>query len=223
MGIEFAEKIIDSMVDGNGHCGERGLSEKQFDAIARYLDSEGSEWVNAWHGNYGGRVDFYSTDYVGTIGKYDVRLNEFWHFHRRCTVVEIDLRPQGEYERECWLRELGRFEHSEWQHEPKERIDLELTLVREYSYERLAYGYSNRSETFHIYTLADADGNCYVWKSANWLEQEVVDENGRCDYISADPGDKVFMKATVKEHSEWKGIRQTVITRPKISRVEKAA
>lgn len=33
----FAEKIIDSMVDENDHCGERGLSEKQFDILYKHL------------------------------------------------------------------------------------------------------------------------------------------------------------------------------------------
>lgn len=233
MSIEFAEKILDGMVDENGHCGERGLSQKQFDCIARYLDAEESEWVNAWHGDkYGGKVDFTSTDYVGAIGKYQVVLNEFWHFNRRCTVVEINLRPQDEIdaenrrrEFERQLREVGKFEHSEWVAEPKKRIDIELTLVRDYQYERQAYGYiyGNRLETVHIYTLADADGNCFVWKTGNNLKVERWDGDDLVEETYAEPGDKVTMRATVKEHNEYKGVKQTVITRPKVERVEKAA
>lgn len=217
MSIEFAEKIIDGMVDENGHCGERGMSEKQFDAIAQYLDAEESEWVNAWHGNkYGGRVDFYSTNYAGTVGKYTVVLNEFWHFHRRCTVVEINRRPQDEIDRENKLRELAKFEHSEWVGEPKQRMEMELTLVRDYSYERPAYSYG--WETAHIYTLADADGNCIVWKTTSWLD--CGDGDG---YRQAEVGDMVRMKATVKEHGEYKGTKQTVIARPKVMEIGKRA
>ena len=230
MDIEFAEKIIDGMVDENGHCGERGLSEKQFDILAQYLESEGTEQVGAWCGNRGGKVRFYDINYAGVIGKYAVVLNEYEHFRRRCTVVEINLRPAEEieaYEREReferQLREIAKFEHSEWVAEPKKRIDLELTLVRDYQYDRQAYGYSygNHVETAHIYTLADADGNCYVWKTTKWLEQEYEDEDGFIESIIAEPGDKVALKATVKEHGEYRGIKQTVITRPKVKEVEK--
>lgn len=233
MSIEFAERIIDGMVDENGHCGERGMSQKQFDCIARYLDAEESEWVDAWHGDkFGGRVDFTSTNYVGTVGKYQVVLNEFWHFNRRCTVVEINLRPADEIaaeearrEFERQLREIAKFEHSEWVAEPKERIDMELTLVRDYQYERQAYGYSYgyHPETAHIYTLADAEGNCYVWRTTNDIDIEWYDEDDEWHCITAELGDKVTMRATVKEHGEYKGIRQTVITRPKIKEVQKRA
>jgi len=223
MSIKFAEGMLDSMVDGQGHCGERGLSEKQFDILSAHLIPGESEWVNAWHGSNGGRVDFYSTDYEGDIGKYHVKLNEFWHFNRRCTVVSIDLRPADEIERERRLKELGRFEGSEWVSEPKKRIDLELTLVRVNEFVRPSYSRYACYDVIHIYTFADADGNCYVWKSANWLAQEIVDGNGTVTDVVADPGDLVRMKATVKEHSEWKGIKQTVINRPKINEIVKAA
>ena len=224
MSIEFAEKIIDGMVDDNGHCGERGMSAKQFDCIARYLDAEESEWVNAWHGEkFGGRVDFTSTNYVGTVGKYQVVLNEFWHFNRRCTVVEINLRPVDEIEAERKLREIGKFEHSEWVGEEKQRMELELTLIRDYQYDAMAYGYYNRVETAHIYTMADADGNCFIWKTRNPLMVEHDGEDGFIDETYAEPGDKVALKATVKEHGEYKGVKQTVITRPKVKAIEKRA
>ena len=226
MSVEFAEKILDGMVNENGHCGERGLSEKQFDILAQYLESEGTEQVGAWYGNRGGKVRFYDTNYAGIIGKYTVVLNEYEHFHRRCTVVEINRRPQEEIDRENWLRELGKFEHSEWVGEPKQRMELELTLVRDYTYERQAYGYSYgyHPETMHIYTLADADGNCFVWKTANNIKTEKWGDDGwLVSDTYAEPGDKVTMKATVKEHGEYKGTKQTVINRPKINGIEKAA
>ena len=231
MSIEFAERIIDGMVDENGHCGERGLSAKQFDCIARYLDADvdGAEIVGTWHGNkYNGKVDFVSTYYVGTVGKYQVVLNELWHFNRRCTVVEINLRPADEIaaeeerrEAERKLREIGKFEHSEWVAEPKQRIDVELTLVRDYCYERPAYSYG--WETAHIYTLADAEGNCFVWKTANPMKVERWDGDDLVEETYAEPGDKVTMRATVKEHGEYRGVKQTVITRPKVKGVEKRA
>lgn len=222
MSIEFAERILDGMVDENGHCGERGLSAKQFDCIAKYLEGGKVRDAGCWEGDYK-VIGFTSQDFEGNVGKYHVVLNEYWHFNRACSVVSIDLRPADEYEFECWLRELGRFEGSEWVAEPKKRLDLELTLVRDYSYERHAYRSNYYTETAHVYTLADADGNCYVWKTASCLEREHEDEDGSIESVVAEPGDKVRMRATVKEHSEWKGVKQTVITRPKVEEVEKRA
>ena len=229
MSIEFAEKIIDGMVDENGYCGERGLSHKQFDIMAEHLNVEHTELLDGWSGNRGGHIRFQETTYAGVIGKYQVVLNEFWHFNRRCTVVEINLRPQDEidaenkrreFERE--LKEIGKFEHSEWVGTEKKRQDMELTLIRDYSYERPAYTYG--WETAHIYTLADDDGNCYVWKTTNNIKTEVWDDEGwLVEETYAEPGDRVILKATVKEHGEYKGVKQTVITRPKVKEVQKRA
>jgi hypothetical protein len=59
------------------------------------------------------------------------------------------------------------------------------------------------TETYYgalwIYTFRDEAGNVYVWKTG----QEYAWERG----------DRVAGKATVKEHSEYKGIKQTVLTR----------
>ena len=228
MSIEFAEKIIDGMVDENGYCGERGLSERQFDILVEHLSAEHSELLPGWSGSRGGKVRFQSTNYAGVIGKYTVVLNEFWHFHRRCTVVEINLRPADEiaaYEVEkafeAKLREIGRFENSEWMYEEKQRVNMELTLIRKAEYERPAYTYGY--ETVHIYTLADADGNCYVWKSTGWLDWDKPGHVGSDEYVQAEPGDKVTMRATVKAHDEYRGVKQTVINRPKVKAIEKRA
>ena len=224
MSINFAEQILDSMVDESGHCGDRGLSEKQFECLARYLEAGEVEECGGWSGHYR-FIPFTFQTFEGNIGKYHVKLSDYYHFHHRYAVVGIDLRPADEVELEARLREIGRFEHSEWQYEPKKRVDLELTLVREHSYERLEYGryYNPGTETVFIYTLADAEGNCYVWKTTNWLAQQVEDEDGYIEDIMAEPGDTVRLRATVKEHNEWHGIKQTVLTRAKVGEVCKAA
>ena len=179
MGIEFAEKMLDSMVDESGHCGERGLSAKQFAVLSQYLEEGEWEYAGGWSGDYAHKR-FYSTDYEGNIGKYHVVLNEFYHFNPRYTVVNIDLRPKEEYEAELRWNKLLKFEGSEWVGEAKQRMDLELTLVRVSEYERLAYHYTRSgTETAFVYTFADANGNCIVWKTANYLDREWYDEDGK--------------------------------------------
>ena len=221
MSIEFAEKIIDGMVDESGHCGERGLSSKQFEAIVygcSAMECGESRDAGGWHGDYGHR-DFWERDWEGKVGKYNVKLNEYHHFHPRYTVVSIDPRPQEEVEFEAWMRELAKFEHSEWVSEPKRRIDLELVLVRDYSYERPAYTYGY--EIAHIYTLANDDGDCFVWKTTGYLDVEWYDDNDDWHCKSAEPGDRVRVRATVKGHDEYRGVKQTVLTRVKVNDVEK--
>ena len=217
MSTEFAERIIDGMVDEDGHCGERGLSEKQFLALARHLKPMGTRDAGGWKG-HSTSMGFTTEDYEGNIGRYRVKLNEYQHFHGRYTVVAIDLRPQAEIDVEDRLRELARFEGSEHVGKVKERRDMELTLVRDHPYERYKYRSGYYTETAHIYTLADDDGNCYVWKTTALLSARGADG----DETAAEPGDRVALRATVKAHDEYRGVRQTVLTRAQVKRVGKA-
>lgn len=85
---------------------------------------------------------------------------------------------------------------SEWVGKVKERLrGLVLTNLRNHSFESM-YG------TCHIQTFYDADSNIYVWKSSNGVDCQ--------------PGDVVTLTGTVKEHSEYKGTKQTVLTRCKV-------
>lgn len=225
MSKAFAEQIIDSMVDENGHCGDRALSAKQFLILSENLCKGEEKIVGGWNGSYK-TIDFTSTDYEGTIGKYHVILNEFWHFHVRYTVVSIDLRDADEYQAEldedARVRELRDFSGSEWVAEPRKRIDMVLTLVSDYEYVGQSYSYYDDG-TRHIYTFRDQEGNCIVWKTSQplgiWHEVD-----GREEWVDADEvGDIVTMRATVKEHSEYRGTKQTVISRPKIASIAKRA
>lgn len=223
MSKQFAEQVLDSMVDENGHCGERGLSVKQFNIFEPYLSA--GEWIErgCWVGDYG-RKYFNERYHEGFIGKYHVVLSEYWHFNLRCSVVSIDLRDADEYQAEldaeARLRELRDFSGSQWVSEPKKRIDMSLTLVNEYEYEGYSYSYYD-SATSYIYTLRDADGNCIVWKTKTPLAMWVEDENGHEEWVEAEIGDTVQMKATIKEHGEYKGTKQTVISRPKLVSITK--
>lgn len=207
MSIEFAEKILDGMVDEHGNCGERGMSAKQYEVICHYLRKTEPRRCGGWEGDRA-FVPFYEWDAEGTIGRYQVKLHCLDHFHLQVVVESIRR----------WIDEVPTFEGSEWQGEPKQRMELELTVVRRAEFERPAYTYGY--EWVNVYTLADAEGNCYVWKSTSWLGAWQDDGDGE-DWVDADPGDKVTMRATVKEHSEYRGIKQTVINRPKVKAVEK--
>ena len=62
-----------------------------------------------------------------------------------------------------------------------------------------------------VYRIVDNNGNIYIWATGSLLHEHFWRSNG--DEVDAVAN---TIKATVKEHKEYKGERQTVITRGKI-------
>lgn len=224
MSKAFAEKILDSMVNEEGYCGERGLSEKQFDILVELLNKSDEYDEGEWEGDYK-TVYFWGIAYEGKIGKYNVRIAKHFHFHFGYNVEEIKLRDKAEYEAELEAerkrKEMLDFSGSDFIAQPKKRLDMVLTLVNDYEYEGTRYSYYDTARC-HIYTFRDSEGNCVIWKTKNIILHDWEDEDGHFHTDVAEIGDKVTMKATVKEHSEFRGVRQTVINRPAIKDIEKA-
>lgn len=79
--------------------------------------------------------------------------------------------------------------------EPKQKMECELTLVREHSFDT-QYGLST------FYTFNDRDGNEIVWKTGSDVSFP------RDEYFTA--------KFTVKDHTEWNGMPQTNVLRLKV-------
>lgn len=86
-----------------------------------------------------------------------------------------------------------------------EKVQMELELVRVGFFDTF-YG----SQT--VYTMKDAAGNLFVWKTTSCLERV---ENGEC--VMIEKGDRFTLKGTIKEHSEYKGEKQTVLTRCRVA------
>lgn len=63
-------------------------------------------------------------------------------------------------------------------------------------------------DTMYIHTFKDADGNVLVWKTGRGLSD-----------IDLSYGEMVEIKGTVKQHSEYKDEKQTVLTRCKITKM----
>lgn len=81
-----------------------------------------------------------------------------------------------------------------------ERITATVTVERESSYERTPYmgGYCRDTETVYITTLRTDDGAALVVKSPRFREAV---------------GSKLTIRGTVKEHSEFRGEKQTILSR----------
>lgn len=135
------------------------------------------------------QIPFFETTYDGFIGRYHVRLKRLSHFHNRCTVEMI----------ESWIDTFPDMTQSEYQYEKKTRTDMKLLLVKE------KLGVSKQGRFIVVYTFVDELNNCYVWFASK--EQPFT------------VGDVCELRATVKNHQEFKGIKQTVISRGKILEV----
>ena len=93
---------------------------------------------------------------------------------------------------------VARGEHvSEYIGKVGERREFVCKLVGSFSYET---HYSFYGETCFIYKFVDENGDIVVWNTSAWLDTEKKDFR---------------FKATIKEHSEYKGEKQTVVSRPK--------
>lgn len=92
-----------------------------------------------------------------------------------------------------------------------ERIEIKVPVVNGFAY-RVLYtkSYSvgwNRTSYVDVLELRDADGNVYKWSASSHWE---------IDNAIADGAKEIVIKATVKEHSEYRGVKQTVIQRAKV-------
>ena len=82
-----------------------------------------------------------------------------------------------------------------------DKIDLDVTLERSAWFEIPSFrGFG--IETMHVYTFRNANGDALVWKTSKGLNLE--------------EGTKVHLTGTIKDHSEYKEEKQTVLTRCKI-------
>lgn len=88
---------------------------------------------------------------------------------------------------------------SEYVGEVGSKLELAVTLKRVFTYET---HYSYAGELAYIYKFADAEGNTITWKTSKFFE---IGE-----------GWTGLIAGTVKEHSEYRGDKQTVLTRCKL-------
>lgn len=75
----------------------------------------------------------------------------------------------------------------------------------------IAGGYNTEYGYTTIYKMTDENNNVYIWKTSTFFE--VVKENGHC--VPAPECEEITIRATIKDHSEYRGEKQTVLTRVK--------
>lgn len=97
-----------------------------------------------------------------------------------------------------------------------QKLTAEVTVANVYEYIDYSFSYSGDSK--YIYTMKDADGNVIVWKTSSCVSKALNDECTEWHFITK--GDVIRITGKVKEHSEYKGTEQTVLTRCKCEFIE---
>lgn len=194
--MNFAEKIINSIVDENGYCGGRGLSERQFDCLTPSLEEGKCESCGGWSGDKGGHIDFWYREYEGQIGRFHVVLSERHHFKIGYGIVEISpIWTEEEWEARLSEKEAEKEAlraSSKWVGEVKERLEFDCKVVKVGEFNG-RYGSGLR------YEFLDGDGNLFVWFTSCRLEVE--------------EGQELRIRATIKKHSEYDGVKQNIVNR----------
>ncbi len=103
---------------------------------------------------------------------------------------------------------------SQYQGEVGQKITVDIVEYHSAMFET-HFGY--RTQTNYIHIMKDANGNVYTWKTQNSMCYEILGKDG-WHWIPIDEAEAFTIKGTVKDHSEYKGEKQTVLTRCKVSR-----
>lgn len=183
---QFAEVILDSMVNENGECEPRSLSYKQFNILSSSLYEFKDPYMRDG-------IDRFT--YKGNIGRYCVELHAASGTYNPYSVKSVCKRSSKDA---CVADE------SEYVGNVKDRLRLNLVCV---AVNATAYG--------RCYTFADKEGNAFVWFTSTCC---FVDEDAEATRF-ATVGSEVCLRGTVKAHKEYKGIKQTVLTRCRVSSV----
>lgn len=173
--------------------------------IKEQLKAAGARWDNTFGWHFDHEVTEFPTVRISIEDKltrlsfeypeesYDDKIGHYWSDGTLDFGDEWPITLYIKELREHW--EVDNAPKTEWYGSVKDKVDLNVKLVRRGNYDTM-YG------TTFVYTFEDAQGHQLVWKTGTWLEQEVDSQ--------------VTLKGTIKAHTEYKGIKQTELTRCKI-------
>ena len=94
-----------------------------------------------------------------------------------------------------------------------DKFEKELTFERMFSYET---HFSYYGETQFILIFSDDEGHKFKWSTSKGTYQCWHKTNGNVAFLEYEVGKKYLIKGSVKSHEEYKGCKQTVITRCKV-------
>lgn len=126
-------------------------------------------------------------------------------------------REKEREEREAKWKEQEEARKAKSQHVGKigDRITAVVTFNFSASYRVKSFTGFGETE-MNIYNMTDDNGNTLVWKTSTALGIDVQNDEGKTIWMIPEKGDRISLKATIKEHNEYKGEKQTILTRVKV-------
>lgn len=115
---------------------------------------------------------------------------------------ELDRR----YEREA---EQDNMKASEYIGEVGKRMTIEVSGMK------LVTSWEGRYGRTCLYRFIDKQGNVLIWFASDLFGKWVEDDRGLLHFVEIESVDKI--KATVKDHNERDGVKQTIINRVKVA------
>lgn len=109
-----------------------------------------------------------------------------------------------------------------------DKIEIEVTFVRTFSYEVPRYGAPWATDIVTGYVFKTDDGNTLVWKTTGSIARKVIlpwdaeeycgrdsDKHIKWDWESPEEGSKIRIKGVIKAHEEYNNVNQTILNRVK--------
>lgn len=126
--------------------------------------------------------------------------------------AEREERERIERERlEKELAEKNRKEKSDYVGFIGDKVQLTLTFNYSAHYETKSFaGFGTTIK--YIHNFYDDNGNTFTWHTEKSLAKKIGDD----EWVYPEQGDSITLKGTINGHSEYKGEKQTVLTRCKI-------
>ena len=95
-----------------------------------------------------------------------------------------------------------------------DKINVKVTYLNSYNYET-QFGSS------YIHIFIDDNGNIFKWSTNSKLEFTIKDNNSKVSqWCCLDKGATIQLTGKIKDHSEYRGQKQTVLTRCKYEVIE---
>lgn len=173
--------------------------------IKDQLKAAGARWDNTFGWHFDHEVTEFPTVRISIEDKltrlsfeypeetYDDKIGRYW--------ADGTLDFGDEWPIQLYLKELrqkweaDQAPDTEWYGSIKDKVDLSVTLKTIRGFDGV-YGWTS------ILTFEDRQGHQFVWKTGS--------------YVEVQEGAEVTLKGTIKAHTEYKGIKQTELTRCKV-------
>lgn len=156
---------------------------------------------------YDGILGWHSAE---RIGEYDAVQVEGFFEKDDCGVISyFSPKETAALVQEAQQKRAEEKDESQYVGEVGAKIEKVVSLKKVTSFD-------TQFGTMYIYIMQDEDGNDIVWKSSAilWKEKPMA---GTAPWVRYKEGDHLRIKGTVKELGNYKGRKQTVITRCRVA------